>query len=103
MRSSEGVIEKRGRNRFRSRITIRGRAHSKTFSQLAQAEQWLLDLQLSTDSKPIAQPHREGYPANRVDQRCRAAKADHRCPHSWTLQCRALRVEAPKYPPYIPQ
>jgi len=48
MRSSEGVIEKRGRNRFRSRITIRGRAHSKTFSQLAQAEQWLLDLQLST-------------------------------------------------------
>jgi integrase len=53
MRNSEGVIEKRGRNRFRSRITIRGRAYSKTFSQLAQAEQWLLDLQLSTDEDDL--------------------------------------------------
>ncbi len=48
MRNSEGSIERRGKNRFRARITVRGEAYSKSFKTAGEAEQWVFDLRMST-------------------------------------------------------
>ncbi|AXQ31051.1 hypothetical protein D0B54_21260 [Solimonas sp. K1W22B-7] len=53
MRNPDGAVEKRGRNLYRARITIRGKAYSKTWPTKLQADEWLRSLRTASDDDGI--------------------------------------------------
>ena len=53
VRNSEGVIERRAKDRYRARITIRGKAYSQTHSTRLDAEEWLRTLRIAADDDGI--------------------------------------------------